>query len=134
MGYPNFGIVKTVVIPSLIELLDADGITLDEYQKRFGIDLKNFIEIVSENDGEARFNFGKNAVVYVTADNSTYSNDLVSKRLFSPNVDIVNVSEATTHLILAWKNGDETIYNGIVVLIPRDNFDLEHATVQPYII
>lgn len=40
MGYPNFGKVKTIVIP-----LPSKEMTLEEYKNHFGIDLKNFFKI-----------------------------------------------------------------------------------------
>ena len=46
MGYPNFGKVKTIVLP-LIATPDG-GITIEEYKKATGIDLSDFFQLRSE--------------------------------------------------------------------------------------
>lgn len=44
MGYPNFGQVKTIVLPFMTNSKDENTIfTIDEYKKDTGIDLRDFI-------------------------------------------------------------------------------------------
>lgn len=47
MSYPNFGKVKTIVLP----LVDtgANGITIDEYREKTGIDLRDIIAFDAPN-------------------------------------------------------------------------------------
>lgn len=42
MAYPNFGKVKTIVVP-LSE--NIDGITYDEYKEKYGLDLRDIFDI-----------------------------------------------------------------------------------------
>ena len=40
MGYPNFGKVKTVVLP-----IPNEELTLDEYKEKYGIDLRELVTV-----------------------------------------------------------------------------------------
>ena len=42
MGYPNFGKVKTIVLP----IEDGDsGLTFDEYEKKYGLDIREIFRL-----------------------------------------------------------------------------------------
>ena len=43
MGYPNFGKVKTLVLP-----LPRNETSIDEYKNLYGIDLRDFVELSEE--------------------------------------------------------------------------------------
>lgn len=47
MGYPNFGKVKTIVLPA-----DHDEMTLEEYKQKYGIDIKSFLSISVSGGGD----------------------------------------------------------------------------------
>ena len=45
MAYPNFGKVKTIVLP--FNLQDDNGISLDEYKEKYGIDIRDLFVLNS---------------------------------------------------------------------------------------
>ena len=47
MGYPTIGKVKTIVLT--FDLEDDDGISLDEYKQKYGIDIKEVFGLNSNN-------------------------------------------------------------------------------------
>lgn len=49
MAYPNFGKVRTLVLPTDFLVEKPAGISLDQYKNHYGIDLKDFIYI-DENE------------------------------------------------------------------------------------
>ena len=58
MGYPNFGKVKTIVLP-----VPANQMTYAQYKEKYGIDLKDFIEL-----GSTSIRLKSNRNVFLIAD------------------------------------------------------------------
>lgn len=70
MGYPNFGKVKTIVLP----LVDTgtDGLTIAQYREKTGIDLRDIVKI---DTGNKRVVI-KTAALYLFANTPKFSESL----------------------------------------------------------
>lgn len=76
-SYPAFGNVKTITLP----ISTGDNLTLDEYKEKYGIDLRPYIKLNTE-DKEIQLNF--DGFVLVRLMKSSGDAILVSS-VFAPN-------------------------------------------------
>lgn len=125
MGYPIFGKVKTIVLPGNENTMTSQ-LTLEEYKKRFGIDLTDFIYL-AENGNIDLKNCENTLFLGVDFNGILIPLSILSRSTYS-------AGSQSGSLTLGFKNSGDEDYCGIVLHIDAtEPFELGSLVVGPYI-
>lgn len=131
-GYPNFGAVKTIVIPALVE---SDGpYTLDQYKEKFGIDFRDFVTI-SPDGRFVHVDFGFSLVLVAPFNTmNDKPQNIHSTYICCRPADIQIISDNPEHTIVIKESSkDEVQYNGIQIVWAKTG-SFENAKILAYAI
>lgn len=127
MGYPVFGKVKTIVLPTNL----TQPVTIEEYKDLFGIDLKDFIyldadyHVIKIKAPNTMFLLDMNGLDYVFGN---YGDHLESAHSIMISSYTAGSDSATTFL---WTANNSLEGEGIVLNIDKDSpFSIDNLMVS----
>ena len=128
MGYKMPLVTKEIYLP-LSDGELVDGITLEEYQEKYGIDLKPFIKLDTFNK-TISCDFGFSKIYIVNADWNVYFCTNVFSYILVNSTQNWIEGEQGAYIILFF---DESHEYGFELLIPRDDdFKIENVRVVAF--
>lgn len=125
ISYPQFGNVKTITLP----IATGDNLTLDEYKEKYGIDLRPYIKLNTE-DKEIQLNFDGFVLVRLM---KSPGDAIFVSTVFAPNsfkVRLWNEGHNSASLSLTLKDADGNWDDGIKFeILSTSTFELDSIRV-----
>lgn len=128
MGYPIFGKVKNIVLP-----VPPSEITLDEYKKKYGIEIRDIFECRQNSDNEHLIMVKSgNYVLFLNTQDSPYFHQMGALIPIEP----ISTHNVTVNTWISGTNDGEIILStttgvGIFIKIPKNaSFSLDNATIR----
>ena len=125
MGYPNFGKVKTIVLPC-----PSDSLTIAQYKERYGIDLSNYLRL---EDASIYFKAPENTLILLNDEGGQTTADFISRVNTISFIEKQEWEEGNTDGVLnfgAWYVPSENAYEGLSFVISKsEEFKLENLLI-----
>ena len=125
MGYPAFGKVKTITLPSPDESLTIEG-----YKEKYNIDLKDFIELIEGNIKIKDEILNSSLILVMQSKYLGTTSPLVPvcrERVISSYE--AGVSDAITRLCTTYNVDDEDYWGIELQVVKNGTFDFDHLII-----
>ena len=127
MGYPNFGKVKTVVLP-----LTDEALTINEYKEKYGIDLKQFIVLDDGGFITLDNNFLDSTLILIRQSKSSGATTplVPCQKVVTEAAYIADNQQATTLLASCYNEAEEGFYGLALFIEPSAEFSVDNIRIN----